>query len=170
MYEIADLANVSGAPVRSVTWWADRGCLVADPGTEKGGQGTHRTFGRDEMIVSAILGAFYLDAAPISRLESVALTVRGLLANRDTRRDIEDAIEGRGKSFLIFDQMPSPLFFAGISKADGTRDYSGIVSYLLEEMTERNRKSNVVALHACLATLRSYVPGGRTSRAHGAKR
>jgi hypothetical protein len=169
VFEMADLANVSDTPLRRVTFWADRGALVADPDTDKGGQGTHRTFSRDEAIIACILSAFYLDEAPIARLIDVAITIRALLKNKDTRQDIENAIHGKGQAFLFLDQMASPYVYAGHYKPDGTKTYSGICDYAMEQMTVRNRKANIIALHACLTALKSYVPGGRGSRARDAR-
>ena len=180
MFEIADLANVTGAPTRSIIFWSDKGALRPERSTASGGKGVHRLFDRDELIVCAILAALHLTSAPIARLRSVAATMRGLLNEPKARLDVEAAIRDDYKVFLVVDQMPGATFYPGVpmpkgSKAwngievitlpDGFRSYDGVRDYALNEMTRRNRVATIINVNGSLAGMRGYVPRGRLARA-----
>ena len=78
-YTLSDLARSSKAKRRSLQLWADAGIIRAYIGTERKGTGTHRLFGRDEVIIASILNVFSRRQVAIGELQRLAVAVRTFL-------------------------------------------------------------------------------------------
>jgi hypothetical protein len=99
-YTLADLARISKAKRRSLQLWADAGIIRAYAGTERKGTGTHRLFGRDEVIIASILNGFSRRQVAIGELQRLGLAIRHFLDAGAERVALEEAIQGEQR-FLI---------------------------------------------------------------------
>lgn len=91
-FTLSDLEKLSGAKRRSIQLWAERGAIIAEPGTEGANTGTHRQFSKTEAMIACLLHPFALRQMSIGELVKVGDALRNFLANKRARADIEIAM------------------------------------------------------------------------------
>ncbi len=97
-YSLADLTRLTGAKRRSVQLWAEAGVILADPGTDRAGTGTHRKFSRQEAVIALVINPLAKLHISIGDLLKVADSVRRLFTGDDDDgwwADIEECIQGK---------------------------------------------------------------------------
>lgn len=95
-YSLADLVKITGAKRRSVQLWAEAGVIRAYAATERRGTGTHRQFGRDEVIIACVVHAFACRQMTVGELLEISSATREFL-NRGKDRDVmEILLAGKG--------------------------------------------------------------------------
>lgn len=104
-YTLADLTRLTGAKRRTVQLWAEAGVIVADPGTDRAGTGTHRKFSRQEAIIALVVNPLARLHISIGDLLKVADSVRRAFSGESDGRtwwaDIERCIKGELSLNLI---------------------------------------------------------------------
>lgn len=97
-YTLADLTELTGAKRRTVQLWAEAGAIIADPGTDRAGTGTHRKFSRREAIIALVISPLARLHISIGDLLKVSRSVReafnGSADGRPWWSDIERCIRG----------------------------------------------------------------------------
>jgi hypothetical protein len=150
-YTLAGLARASKAKRRSLQLWADAGILRAYRGTERKGTGTHRLFGRDEVIIASIINVFGQRQVAIGEMQRLGLAIREFLDSGEERVAIEEAIDGK-KRFLVVGwfigkEAEQPLVFL----ADHRHELDHI---MYARMGWEFTCCVIVALHCCLEGLK----------------
>jgi hypothetical protein len=104
-YSLADLTKLTGAKRRTVQLWAEAGAIIADPGTDRAGTGTHRKFSRQEAIISLVIDPLARLHVSIGDLLKVASSVRRAFSGETDGRswwaDIERCVQGEISMNLI---------------------------------------------------------------------
>jgi hypothetical protein len=105
-YTVADLIEATGAPRRTVQFWADKRVIEATRATQEGGHGVHRAFVRTEAIIACLIRAISMgwhgdQTRSVGELREVAKQLRVLLRHRVTAEDFESAIKGQGSFYLV---------------------------------------------------------------------
>jgi hypothetical protein len=103
---------MSGGKRRSVQLWAEAGAIKAFSRTDKRGTGTHRRFSRDEVIIASCINGLARRQVGIGELIRIGRGLRKFLNAGNSRKDIEDAISGKGTweyyLFIIWDEDRDP--------------------------------------------------------------
>jgi hypothetical protein len=60
LFSPSDVARLSGAPLRSIRYWALTRVLEAEPESDRAGMGHHRKFSKEEVIIASIVQCFAL--------------------------------------------------------------------------------------------------------------
>jgi hypothetical protein len=104
-YTLADLTKLTGAKRRTVQLWAEAGAIIADPGTDRAGTGTHRKFSHQEAIIALVINPLARLHVSIGDLLKVASSVRsafnGETDGRSWWTDIERCVQGEISMNLI---------------------------------------------------------------------
>jgi hypothetical protein len=147
-YTLADLARASKAKRRSLQLWADAGIIRAYIGTERKGTGTHRLFGRDEVIIASILNVFSRRQVAIGELLRLSIAVRSFLDSGKQRLALEEAIAGQPRFLVIVwiwaKDVQTPEVYLGEDPDEILRSDLGL------EFTS----CVLISLHYCLEGLR----------------
>jgi hypothetical protein len=146
-YTLFDIVRISGAKRRSIQLWAEAGVIRAFTATERKGTGTHRRFGRDEVIIASIINVFSIRQVAIGELQRLASGLRRFLKWGRNRDLIEGAISGYEPSYLIIswrtDKTPD-VYFCELDTIEDT---------LYHQPEQRFELSIILSLKWCLSRL-----------------
>jgi hypothetical protein len=149
-YTLADLARASKAKRRSLQLWADAGIIRAHVGTERKGTGTHRLFGRDEVIVASILNLFSRRQVAIGELLKLGIAIRKFLDSGKPRVAVEEAIEGKQRFLVVVWILPKDLETPEVYLGD-REDLDRILD---NDLGLEFMSCVLISLHYCLVGLR----------------
>jgi hypothetical protein len=112
LYELSDIVRISGAPKRSILFWADRGALKADAGTDGAGSGKHRLFSKDEAVIACVLHGLASQSMSIGHLVRAAEALRSAIRWEKPRDIMNYALRGDGMNLLIVDRVGRGYFYS----------------------------------------------------------
>jgi hypothetical protein len=141
-YSLRDLVEVTGAKPRSLQLWADRKVIHAIADTDDAGSGVHRRFSREEAIIACIVQAFALRQIPIGELKQIGQTMRHSFSHTRGRDRINDAIHGKGNTYLIY------------HVAEGKRVVTGYIEDVTRFLKEPDSMALVIRLETYLSKLK----------------
>jgi len=111
-YSLADLVSISGGKRRSVQLWADAGAIHALPRTDRRGTGTHRRFGRDEVIIACCINVLARRQVGIGELARIGKALRKLLGQEGVGDSIlADTKRYEQYLFVIWEESRDPDVF-----------------------------------------------------------
>jgi DNA-binding transcriptional MerR regulator len=147
-FSIADVARLSGAPKRSIQYWALSRVIETLPESDHAGTGKRRQFSRDEVIIACVVKSLSDKGLQIGRLTFIADGFRNaILRNKLLRQRIEDAIAGDDRVFLSNTEGHVILLS---EKLTGIRDFFE----LFEDISEDKPNVDVLFLNGCFKNLR----------------
>jgi hypothetical protein len=185
LYSTSDVARLSGAPLRSVRYWALTRVLEAEAESDRAGMGHHRKFSKEEVIIACIVQCFSLrglQGPGVGPLTTIAKYLRNaILADERMLECLSGAIrndfrvymtvqdEGleRGYITLYSDKPPIyngiPQNQATVTKIDGVRKTVMLIraatdaelAGIFRRMTSEDPGFVAVLLNSCFLHLRS---------------
>src|SRR5262249_11177957 len=144
-YTVADVIEATGLKRRTVQFWADKGVIQATSATQEGGQGVHRSFTRNELVIACLLHPLSLgwpkdQTRSLGELKEVAKTLRHLVRASVTRDDFNGAIAGKGRFYLIL----TWIFGGGIETWVGDAKDHNSFPGVMERLKELSGRSEVL--------------------------
>jgi hypothetical protein len=76
LFSTSDVASRSGAPLRSIRYWALCHVLEAEAETDRAGMGKHRRFSKEEVIIACIVQCLSLRGLQVGPLTSISKYIR----------------------------------------------------------------------------------------------
>jgi DNA-binding transcriptional MerR regulator len=155
-YTVADIIKATGLKRRTVQFWADRGVINATRATQSSGQGVHRSFTRNELIIACVLHPLSLgwrgdQTRSLGELIELAKILRTLLRTPVTHRDFDEAISSDDDVYLIV----TWIFGGGIETAiQNTRQQDKVFPGVIGQLAEQSGRSEVLYLNEWLQPLR----------------
>jgi hypothetical protein len=102
LYSASDVARLSGAPLRSVRYWALTRVLEAEPESDRAGMGHHRKFGKVEAIIACIVQYFSSRDLQVGYLTVISKRLRAALLGDEWALDcLRGAIRNDFKVFMV---------------------------------------------------------------------
>jgi hypothetical protein len=159
-YTLVDVVRMSRAKRRSVQLWADAGIIRAESLTERRGTGTHRRFGRNEVIIASIINVFSRRQVAIGELQRLAKSIRKFMKAGKNRMLLEESINGNRRFLVITWSRPHKRvtwnLFPELDAPDvDVTDLDHLEKTLGTKMGEEFAISVLIPLRRCLAGLRS---------------
>jgi hypothetical protein len=155
-YTVADVIKATGLRRRTVQFWADKRVIHATKATQSGGHGVHRSFTRDELIISCIIHPLSLgwrrnQTRSLGELIELAKIIRIFLRTPPIRRDLEDAIAGEDEFYLIITWI-----FGGriVTSIQDTRSKNKVFPGVMGQLEDESGRSEVLYLNEWLQPLR----------------
>jgi DNA-binding transcriptional MerR regulator len=157
-YTVSDVIKATGLKRRTVQFWADEEVIQATKATQEGGQGVHRSFTRNELIVACLIHPLSLgwhrdQTRSLGELNELARALRHLLKTSVTRDDFDSAIAGKGRFYLILTWVFGGGIVTAVENASRKEkpSFPGVIGHL---ETEPGR-CEILYLNEWLEPLRS---------------
>jgi hypothetical protein len=159
-YTLVDVVCMSRAKRRSVQLWADAGIIRAESLTERRGTGTHRRFGRNEVIIASIINVISRRQVAIGELQRLAKSIRQFMKAGKNRMLLEDSINGKPRFLIITWTRPHKRvtfsLFPELEVPDvDVTDLGHLETKLRTKLGEEFAILVLIPLGRCLAGLRS---------------
>ena len=102
LYSASDVARLSGAPLRTVRYWALTRVLEAAPESDRAGTGKHRQFSKQEVLIACIVQYFAVKGLQVGHLTKISKTFReSILTDAVAVSCLDGAISNAFKVFMI---------------------------------------------------------------------
>jgi len=182
LYSASDVARLSGAPLRTVRYWALTRVLEAAPESDRAGTGKHRQFSKQEVVIACIVQYFSSRGRQIGQLTDISKTLRAALLSDEWSWDcLNGAIRDAFKVYMVLPDLGleygwislystsppihngSPLSQAIVATINGVAKTVMVIrsattaelAGIFWRMTNENQGVDAVLLNACFSRLRS---------------
>ena len=182
MYSAADVARLSGAPLRTVRYWALSRVLEAEPESDRAGTGKHRQFSKQEVLIACVVQYFSSRGLQVGQLTSISETLRAALVSDEWSLDcLNGAIRDEFRVYMslpdsglergwisLYSESPpihnrKPLSQTIVAAIDGVARTVMVIrpatpaerAGISGRLTNENPGAHLVLLNGCFSRLRS---------------